>query len=91
VWVVGRERIRTQQRLGAASPKLTRGVTLTGKGKETDRAVSQLRSEFCARLTKEFAGNRSRREDCLRYVAKVRGVLDERLATVPRSDRDLRD
>ena len=44
-------------------------------------AVGQLRPELCARLTKEFAVNYGdRRKDCLhKVVAKVRGVLDERL------------
>src|SRR5215217_1032375 len=46
---------------------------------ETDRAACQLRPELCARLTEEFAGDRSRRKDCLHEVAKVRAVLDERL------------
>jgi len=46
---------------------------------ETDWAVCQLRSELCARLTKDFAGDRSRRKDCLHEVGDVRGVLDERL------------
>jgi transposase InsO family protein len=46
---------------------------------ETDLAVGQLRSELCARLTEECAGDGARRSDCLRYVAKVRSVLDERL------------
>jgi hypothetical protein len=44
--------------------------------------VSQLCLEFCARLAKEFAGSRSRREDCLLYVTKVRRVLDERLGVL---------
>ena len=47
--------------------------------KETDRAASQHRFEFGARLTKERARAQSRRKDCLRQFAKVRGVLDERL------------
>ena len=33
---------------------------------ETDHAVGHLRSELCARLTEEFAGDGARRKDCLR-------------------------
>ena len=55
--------------------------------KETDRAVSQLRFELGARLTKELAGDQSRRKDCRPEFAKVRGVLDERLGVpVPLED-----
>jgi len=34
LWVVGPERIRTQQRLGAASPKLASGITLPGRASQ---------------------------------------------------------
>ena len=55
--------------------------------KETDRAVSQRRSELGARLTEEFAGDQSRRKDCLPEFAKIRGVLGERLGVpVPLED-----
>jgi single stranded DNA-binding protein len=33
---------------------------------ETNRAAGDVRSERCARLTEEFAGDRARRKDCLR-------------------------
>jgi hypothetical protein len=33
---------------------------------ETDHAVGHLRSELCARLTEEFAGDGARRKNCLR-------------------------
>ena len=54
---------------------------------ETDRAVGQVRSELCARLTEEFAGDRARRNVRLHEVADVRTVLDERLGVpVPLKD-----
>ena len=46
---------------------------------ETDPAAQYLRSELCARLAEEFAGDPSRRKNCRPQVAQVDGVLDERL------------
>src|SRR5712692_4464456 len=46
---------------------------------EGDSAACDHRGELGARLTKEFAGNRSRRKDRLVEVANVRAVLDDRL------------
>ena len=46
---------------------------------ERDSAACHYRGELGARLTKEFAGNRSFRKDRLHEVANVRAVLDDRL------------
>jgi hypothetical protein len=72
-----------------ASPKLASGVYIDRKGVKRRTSLSAIFAlELCARLTKEFAGDRSRRKDCLRPIAaKVRGVLDERLGVpVPLED-----
>jgi hypothetical protein len=39
---------------------------LVGREENRDLAAGQLRSELCARLTEEFAGDGARRKDCLR-------------------------
>src|SRR5579859_5092192 len=46
---------------------------------DRDSAACDHRGEFDARLTKEFAGNRSCRKDRLVEVANVRAMLDDRL------------
>ena len=48
--------------------------------KRQNHAVGHRRSEPCARLTTdEFAGAEPVGKDCLRQVARLRKVLDERL------------
>jgi hypothetical protein len=72
---------------GAASPKLASGVYVDRKGMKRCTSLSAIFAQLCARLTKEFAGDRSRRKDRLHQIAKVRGVLDERLGVfVPLED-----
>src|SRR5467141_3484264 len=56
---------------------------------ETDPAADQLRPDVVARLTKQLAGHQSR--DCPPQVAKVPGVLDQRLRVpVPLEDDAIR-
>src|SRR6266542_880879 len=50
--------------------------------KERDSAANRCSGQLGARLTKQFAGNRSRREDRFHEIANVRGVLDDRLGVL---------
>ena len=69
----------------------THGLPRQVRREETDRAAGQHGFEFSARLSDELAGERSRPNDCLAQVAKVLGVLDERLGVpVPLEDDALR-
>jgi hypothetical protein len=65
----GRDRIiRARRRLGAASPQAgDRWLhRLVGREENRDLVAGQLRSEFSARLTEEFAVNHGdRRKDCI--------------------------